>query len=68
MNVQLKTEDVRIELGNKGILLKIQGTDKKHRGDLRIGRSTVVWMAGKTQEANGKHIKLERLIELLDGQ
>jgi uncharacterized membrane protein YcaP (DUF421 family) len=66
MQVELKMDDVTIILGNKGIVLKIYDTDSRHVGNLRVGKATVIWMKGKTQEANGKKIKLEKLIEKLD--
>jgi hypothetical protein len=66
VKVQLKMDDVGIELGTKGILLKLTGTDGKHRGDLRIGKATVEWMRGRTHEGNGKMMKLQDLIDLLE--
>jgi hypothetical protein len=68
MKVQLKMDDVKIDLGTKGIMLELTGTDGKHRGDLRIGKATGEWMQGRTREGNGKKMRLEDLIDLLEGQ
>lgn len=63
--IALKLDDVSITLGNKGVLLKIAGTDGKHIGDLRIGRGNAIWMRGKTTEPNGLKISILKLVELL---
>ncbi|MER6713273.1 hypothetical protein [Streptomyces sp. NPDC000877] len=61
-------DDVTIELGNKGILLKISDTKGKHVGDLRIGKTNVEWMKGRTREGNGKKVRVDRLIDILNEQ
>lgn len=66
MQVGLKLDDVTIGLGTKGILLKISDTQGKHVGDLRIGKATVEWMAGRTRDGNGKKIPLEKLLRVLE--
>lgn len=67
MQIKLKLDDVSIELGNKGILLKIADSKGRHVGDLRIGRATVEWMKGRTREGNGTRINVEDLIRVLEG-
>ncbi len=66
MQVKLDLEDVTIELGNNGILLKIADNDGKHVGNLRIGQATVEWRQGRTRPGNGKKLKLTELVDYLN--
>jgi len=69
VDVKLNLDQVNIELGNNGIFLKIyEPNGGAHVGDLRIGKAKVVWMKGKTSEANGKSISLTKFIEMLDDE
>jgi hypothetical protein len=66
MQVKLDMEDVNITLGNKGILLTIADNNGGHIGHLRLGQATVEWRKGRTRAGNGKIIKLQDLVNLLD--
>lgn len=66
MQVKLEMDDVTIELGNNGILLKIADNEGKHVGNLRIGQATVEWRQGRTRSGNGKKLKLTDLVNYLD--
>lgn len=66
MRVIADTSDCKIELGNNGITFDIADEAGKYIGHLRIGQATVEWRRGKTRTGNGKRIKLQELIELLD--
>lgn len=66
MQVKADLSDATITLGNNGVSLAIADNSGKHHGTLRIGKATVEWRKGKTQAGNGKKIKLETLIELLN--
>lgn len=66
MQVKLDMEDVNITLGNKGILLTIADNNGSHVGHLRLGQATVEWRKGRTRAGNGKIIKLQDLVNLLD--
>jgi hypothetical protein len=66
MQVKADLSDALITLGNTGVSLTIADNTGKHVGTLRVGKATVEWRKGKTQAGNGKKIKLEKLIELLD--
>lgn len=50
------------------MLLKIADNQGKHLGDLRIGRSTVEWMTGRTREGNGVKVKVQELTDWFEGQ
>ena len=65
MKVEIEI-DKHIPLGYRGVLLKITGTDGKHIGDLRVGRSTVEWMRGRIREGNGKKIPMMKLVGFLE--
>lgn len=65
MKVELEI-DKPIPLGYRGVLLKITGTDGKHIGDLRVGRSTIEWMRGRTREGNGKKFPMVKLVEFFE--
>ncbi len=66
MQVKADLSDATITLGNNGVTLAIADNTGKHQGTLRIGKATVEWRKGKTQPGNGKKIKLEKLIDLLN--
>lgn len=66
MKIKLELSSVDIQLGNNGINLKIADNQGKHLGDLRIGRGHIVWMKGKTTEANGKKLTMKKFLEILD--
>lgn len=66
MKVKVELNKVDIVLGNNGINLKIADNSGKHLGDLRIGRGHIVWMKGKTTEANGKKITMKKFLDVLD--
>lgn len=68
MKVTADTSDCKIVLGNNGITFTIADEDGKHIGHLRVGQATVEWRKGKTREGNGKKIKLQQLIELLEAK
>jgi hypothetical protein len=67
MKVSIDVGDSSAELGTKGIILHIwDNAGKKKVGRLRIGKSTVEWLPGKTS-THGRTIPLQRLIsEVLD--
>ena len=66
MQVKVELDKVTVQLGSHGIVLKIADSAGKHVGDLRIGKATVVWMRGKTQEAQGNRISMAKFLKMLD--
>lgn len=68
MKVKVDASDVNITLGNNGITFDIADEDGKHVGHLRIGQATIEWRRGRTRRGNCNKIKLQKLIELLEGQ
>lgn len=68
MKVSVKDLAVSMDLGNKGIELDVYDNQDKHLGDLRIGKATLEWCKGKTQNGNGHKVKWTDLIEWFESQ
>lgn len=68
MQVIVKDFAISMEVKNKGIELQVSGTDGKHRGDLVITKTKLVWCPGKTTVANGKAITWEKFIAMMNDQ
>lgn len=66
MQIKLDMEDVTIDLGNNGIVLKIADNEGRHVGNLRIGQATVEWREGRVRAGNGKKLKVTELITYLN--
>ncbi len=66
MKVRADLSDAAIELGNNGVELKIADNNGRHQGTLRVGRATVEWRKGQTRPGNGKKIRLERLLDMIE--
>lgn len=66
MKVTADTSDCKIVLGNNGIVFAISDETGKHIGHLRVGQATVEWRKGRTREGNGRKIKLQQLIDILE--
>jgi len=66
MKVHVAMDDVTITLGNNGVILTIADNDGKHVGHLRVGQATVEWRKGKTRAGNGKTLKLDRLLDMIE--
>ncbi len=56
-----------MDLGNNGITLEVRDNDDGFMGKLRIGKATVEWCRGKTRIGNGITVKLQTLIDYLEG-
>jgi hypothetical protein len=63
MDVAIKDFAVTMNPGSKGITLDVYDTKGKHLGDLRIGKATIEWCKGKTQQGNGVKVRWDSLIE-----
>ncbi len=64
--MQVLVTEIEAKLGHNGMILYIADNDGKHRGKLRIGQATVEWCRGKTRLGNGKHIPMEKFLEILE--
>jgi hypothetical protein len=62
MKVSVKDFQVSMELGNNGLEMDVYDNQDNHLGDLRIGRGTIEWCAGRTRKGNGKQKSWDELI------
>jgi len=53
MKIEVKDLSVDMDLKNTGITLDVRDNGGKFLGDLRIGKATLEWCAGKTRAGNG---------------
>jgi len=65
VNVWIKKFDVEIQLKNNGVELAVYDTGDKHRGDLVVTKTQVIWCEGKTSRANGKSLSWNQFIDVM---
>ena len=65
VKVWIKQLQVEMEVKTKGIELHIAEPDGKHRGDLVVKKSGLIWCKGKTQPQNGNQISWNKFIEFM---
>jgi hypothetical protein len=63
LKVAVDAQDIRMQLGNNGIVLYISDNSNRHVGKLRIGQAMVEWCPGKTRIGNGKKMRLKRFVD-----
>lgn len=60
-------EDVpNVEVGSKGVLLRIRDNQGANLGKLRIGKATIKWAKGSTSETNAKSLSVAAFVEYLN--
>jgi len=65
--MQVTIEDVPlIEIGNKGVLIRVRNNQGANVGKLRIGQATIKWARGRTPESNAKTLSVEQFVEFLN--
>ena len=57
-----------MDIKSKGVEIDVSDTKKKHLGDLWITSTKLIWCKGKTPRDNGKAIKGEDFIALMDNR
>lgn len=65
--MDIQVEEVKAELGNKGILLRIHEPNGPAVGRLRIGKAKLEWAAGKSSK-NFKTVPMKAFLAWLDEQ
>lgn len=68
MKISVKELAVNMPLGMNGITLDVYDNEDKHLGDLRIGKATIEWCAGRTHTGNGVKVNWPKLLEWFDSQ
>jgi len=68
MNVSIKKFNVDMELKNNGIELDVYDNGGKHRGDLIVTKTRLVWCPGKTSAKNGYSVTWDQFIALMESQ
>jgi len=53
VKVSIKDLGIPMNLGNTGITLDVYDNADNFLGDLRLGRGTIEWCAGRTRAGNG---------------
>lgn len=53
MDVSIKSFDVAMNIKNNGITLGVSYPNGKHRGNLVITKTQLIWCEGKTKPKNG---------------
>lgn len=66
MNVSIKDFDVAMEVKNNGIELDIADPSGTHLGDLIVTKTKLIWCKGKTMRKNGKEIKWDDFITMME--
>ncbi len=65
--MQVSIEDIpQVEVGNKGILIRIRSEEGGNLGRLWIGQATVRWARGSIREQNAKRLSVEEFVDYLN--
>jgi len=66
MKVNIKDLSISMEIKNKGIELDVYNTNGKHRGDLVITKTKIIWCPGRTDPSNGKILTWQKFIDMME--
>jgi len=56
----------QVEIGNRGILVRIRNEEGKNLGKLWIGQATVRWAKGSVPEKNAKKLSTAEFVDYLN--
>lgn len=70
MRVNIKKFNVQMSVKNKGIEFEVYepGEEGKFLGDCIITRTSLIWCEGKTTRKNGKKIKWNDFIKMMNDE
>ncbi len=69
MKVSIKQFDVDMQIKNNGVELAVYSPDgATFLGDLIVTKSEVIWCKGRTKRANGKNVKWQKFIDLIEAK
>ena len=63
MQIGISGFDVKMSLGNNGVVLQVWDNQDNYLGKLRIGKATVEWCRGRTRIGNGVRVNWQELID-----
>ena len=67
MKVNIKRFNVDMEIKTSGIEFEVRTpSGKDHLGDLVLTKSNLIWCRGRTHFKNGKKMKWEDFIEMME--
>lgn len=65
--MRVSVENVpRVDLGNKGILVRIRDEDGTNIGKLWIGQANIRWAPGSVPEKNAKKLSMQKFVNFLN--
>jgi hypothetical protein len=65
--VQITVEAIpQVQVGNKGVLIRIRDEEGRNLGKLWIGQATVRWAKGATRERNAKRLSVQQFVDYLN--
>lgn len=65
--MRVTVEDVpRVEVGNKGILVRIRDENGANVGKLWIGQANIRWAPGSVHEKNAKKFSIKKFVDFLN--
>ena len=68
MRVNIKRFNVDMDVKNSGIEFEVRTPNgKQHLGDLVLNKTRLIWCPGQTKPENGKKIRWEDFIKMMDG-
>jgi len=56
----------QVDLGNKGVLIRIRTEDGKNIGKLWVGQAHVRWAKGNVPEKNAKKLTVQSFVDYLN--
>jgi len=65
--MQVSVEEIpQVQLGNKGILIRIRTEEGKNLGKLWVGQANVRWARGSKPEKSAKTLPVEAFVDHLN--
>ena len=65
--MRVSIEDIpTVDLGNKGVLLRIKTAQNKSLGKLWIGQAHIRWARGNVPDKNAKKLTIQEFVDFLN--
>ena len=66
MQVKIKDFTVDMEIKNKGMEIGVFSPQGKHRGDLIVTKTSLIWCSGRTSRKNGVKVSWNEFIKWME--